>query len=465
MFCFLHDIGHAQLQRICSHVDENLDSIKPRGHGNKAKLPHNTTEFQEIEHIRDFILNTGRVRGMPLPGRLPGLRETEAYYLPADETQIEVYKQYKVAAEGENRTPVKYSTFRNFWHDLVPDVKILTPSTDLCDVCQENSKKLAYSGHLSEEEKRERLEDSLVHLNAAKVEREYYNRQVMSARDGNRKSHISFDYAQQIHYPYNCQKVGSAFFKTPRKCGIFGICEESPEDKQVNYLIDEADMVGKGSNVVVSMIHHYLSKHWKPAPVLLLHADNCVGQNKNNTVIQYLMWHLLTSETERIEISFMVSGHTKFAPDRHFGLIKKKYSRSVVDTMEDVQKMVIESSPGGHNLAQPIRNPRTDEMYVHWYDWTNFLKMSFKSIPSITKYHHFRMDKDNPGQVKCSLTPEGEEDVMKIMTVSMVDSSSSPQALQSEGLSAARQQYLYQHISPLCSSKLAASITCPRPDA
>ena len=158
MFCFLHDIGHAQLQRICSHVDENLDSIKPRGHGNKAKLPHNTTEFQEIEHIRDFILNTGRVRGMPLPGRLPGLRETEAYYLPADETQIEVYKQYKVAAEGENRTPVKYSTFRNFWHDLVPDVKILTPSTDLCDVCQENSKKLAYSGHLSEEEKRERLE-------------------------------------------------------------------------------------------------------------------------------------------------------------------------------------------------------------------------------------------------------------------------------------------------------------------
>ena len=111
MFCFLHDIGHAQLQRICSHVDENLDSIKPRGHGNKAKLPHNTTEFQEIEHIRDFILNTGRVRGMPLPGRLPGLRETEAYYLPADETQIEVYKQYKVAAEGENRTPVKYSTY------------------------------------------------------------------------------------------------------------------------------------------------------------------------------------------------------------------------------------------------------------------------------------------------------------------------------------------------------------------
>ena len=188
MFCFLHDIGHAQLQRICSHVDENLDSIKPRGHGNKAKLPHNTTEFQEIEHIRDFILNTGRVRGMPLTGRLPGLRETEAYYLPADETQIEVYKQYKVAAEGENRTPVKYSTFRNFWHDLVPDVKILTPSTDLCDVCQENSKKLAYSGHLSEEEKRERLEDSLVHLNAAKVEREYYNRQVMSARDGNRKT-------------------------------------------------------------------------------------------------------------------------------------------------------------------------------------------------------------------------------------------------------------------------------------
>ena len=226
MFCFIHDIGHGQLQRISSHVDENMDSIKSRGHGNKAKLPHNTTEFPEIEHIRDFILNTGRVRGMPLPGRLPGLRETEAYYLSADETQTEVHKQYKEAAERENRIPVKSSTFHSFWHDLVPNVKILSPSTDLCDVCQENSKKLVYSGHLSEEEKRERHEDSLAHLNAAKVEREYYNRQIISARDGPRESHISFDYAQQIHYPYNCQQVGSTFFKTPRKCGIFGICEE-----------------------------------------------------------------------------------------------------------------------------------------------------------------------------------------------------------------------------------------------
>ena len=221
-----------------------------KGKGGGGNVP-------EIEHIRDFILNTGRVRGMPLPGRLPGLRETEAYYLSADETQTEVYKQYKEAAERENRIPVKSSTFHSFWHDLVPNVKILSPSTDLCDVCQENSKKLVYSGHLSEEEKRERLEDSLAHLNAAKVEREYYNRQIISARDGPRESHISFDYAQQIHYPYNCQQVGSAFFKTPRKCGIFGTCEESPEDKQVNYLIDEAVMVGKGSNVVVMRAAHF----------------------------------------------------------------------------------------------------------------------------------------------------------------------------------------------------------------
>ena len=54
----------------------------------------------------------------------------------------------------------------------------------------------------------------------------------------------------------------------------------------MNYLIDEAVDVGKGANAVISMLHHFFSTHSLGEEHVHLHADNCVGQNKNNAVIQ-----------------------------------------------------------------------------------------------------------------------------------------------------------------------------------
>ena len=74
------------------------------------------------------------------------------------------------------------------------------------------------------------------------------------------KMHYSFDFAQQIHYPSNPLQPGPIFFKTPRKCGIFGVCCEALSS-QVNYLIDESVQAGKGSNCVVSLLHHFLENY------------------------------------------------------------------------------------------------------------------------------------------------------------------------------------------------------------
>ena len=60
-------------------------------------------------------------------------------------------------------------------------------------------------------------------------------------------------------------------------------CESIP--RQINYLIDEAVDVGKGANTVVSMLHHFFETHGLGEQHVHLHADNCVGQNKNDTMI------------------------------------------------------------------------------------------------------------------------------------------------------------------------------------
>ena len=70
------------------------------------------------------------------------------------------------------------------------------------------------------------------------------------------------------------------YFKTPHKCGIFGVmCEGVP--RQVNYLIYEAATVGRGANATISYVHHFFSRHGLGETDVHLHADNCVGQKKN----------------------------------------------------------------------------------------------------------------------------------------------------------------------------------------
>ena len=72
--------------------------------------------------------------------------------------------------------------------------------------------------------------------------------------------HYSFDFAKQIHYPADPLQPGPIYFKTPRKCGIFGVhCEKLK--KQMNYLIDEACAAGKGADCVVSLLHNFLENY------------------------------------------------------------------------------------------------------------------------------------------------------------------------------------------------------------
>lgn len=96
--------------------------------------------------------------------------------------------------------------------------------------------------------------------------------------------------------PYN-------YFKTPPKCGIFGIlCKGA--GRQVNYLIDEASTVGKGANSTISYVHHYLETHGLGETDAYLHADNCNRQNKNY-FLWYLAWRIINKQTASLNQLFL----------------------------------------------------------------------------------------------------------------------------------------------------------------
>ena len=466
-FLFIHAIGSRRLKNLISHYDENGLSI--RMHGNAKKRRHNQTETEEVEKIKGFIEQFADNHAMPLPGRMPTHKDYRVMLLPSDMSKSAVYRFYVRACESEHVHCVCRRTFENIWKELCPYIAAMKPATDLCHTCQQNANLLMKSVNVPEELKSQRLQEAQKHLHLARLQRHHYNEQCALAKENLASNslsvmHYSFDYAQQVHYPFNAQQPGPIFFKTPRKCGIFGVsCEAT--SSQMNYLIDEADGIGKGANATISLIHHYLQSHGLKERHLLLHADNCVGQNKNNMLIQYLVWRTLAGLNDTVELSFMLVGHTKFAPDRFFGLFKRLYRWSQVDTITDIVRVVKESSPSGKNLSQLTVSP-TGSREVHWIDWLTFFQSFFKPIPNITSYHHFKMSKADPGIVTVKEYANSPEIDVRVFKKDIIPSSfrgQQPTKIVPTGLDSKRQWYLYDEIRPFCSNNLAKDMTCPKP--
>ncbi|MED6243846.1 hypothetical protein ATANTOWER_028284 [Ataeniobius toweri] len=124
--------------------------------------------------------------------------------------------------------------------------------------------------------------------------------------------HYSIDFAQQMHFPSNPLQPGPVYFLTPRKCGLFGVSCEGLQ-KQLNFLIDEGMSSGKGSNAVISYMHHFFTHFGVGETDVDLHCDNCTGQNQNNFMLWYGAWRVAHKLPSTLNIHFLIAGHTKFA--------------------------------------------------------------------------------------------------------------------------------------------------------
>ena len=273
------------------------------------------------------------------------------------------------------------------------------------------------------------------------------------------KAHYSFDYAQQVHFPADPMQPGPIYFVTTRKCSVFGVCCESIP-RQINFLTGECGEIGKGANTVISKLHFFFDNHGLGETEVYLHADNCAGQNKNNCMVQYLMWRTLTGRHTSINYSFLVVGHTKFAPDWSFGLFKRLYRRTKVNTIADIASVVDNSAQC--NTSQ-VTCDEKGSIIAASYDWSTYLAPHFKRILNIKKYHHFRLSSETPGIVYLKLNADSNEEEVEILKNSWEPlPHDMPSRLQPKGLSDERQWYLFDQVRQFCSEDWK-DLVCPRP--
>ena len=194
---------------------------------------------------------------------------------------------------------------------------------------------------------------------------------------------------------------------------------------------------------------------------VFLHCDNCAGQNKNNCMMQYLLWKVITHRHTSITISFLVTGHTKFSPDWCFGLFKRLFRRTKVSCISDIASVAEKSAVC--NTAQIVCSEDGNPQ-VMTYDWSSYLIPHFKRITGIKQYHHFRFSSSHPNQVFLKEHVDTEEIALVINKNNWrPDPTQLPDVLQPRGLSIERQWYLFETIRPFCEVE-SRNIACPEPE-
>lgn len=110
--------------------------------------------------------------------------------------------------------------------------------------------------------------------------------------------------------------------------------------------------------------------------------------------------------------SFMLVGHTKFAPDWCFGLLKQRYRKTYVSSLQDIVDIVNKSADV--NTAQLV-GTQEGEILVQTYSWSTFLGSYFRRIPNITSYHHFTLSSTYPGSVSLKLYSDSDSSMFEMV--------------------------------------------------
>lgn len=342
LFLAANAIKIKRFKRLLKHF--KVHGMEPPVHKNFKRTPKNTHTKEDTENVVLFIRKYAEESALFMPGRLAN-HKTIVKLLPSSDSKMSLFRKYKQACVEASKKFVGSSAFRSIWNIFCPDVVIMKPRSDLCEFCQKSMTTFTKLRGCSEADKAEFIKKCQDHLNVVNIERTGYKTLIKDTVDNfnidlvefdenglakpnsyDGKIHYSFDFAQQVHIPFDSQQPGPIYFLTPYKIGIFGIMNDTVKT-QHNFLIPEAIQISKGANAIVSFLHYYLENHSFGEKHLTLHADNCVSQNKNNILMGYLTWRVLKGLNDSITLSFLPVGHTKFGCDWAFGLFKKNLER------------------------------------------------------------------------------------------------------------------------------------------
>nr|CAG8608898.1 12038_t:CDS:2 [Entrophospora candida] len=152
-FMGIYGIGKRRWKNIRSHYNDF--DIQPRTHSLMGKVSNRAISFDGVlQIIRKFKKDTKPI-----------------IFFPADENHTTVFKYFIDAVEENSEICISNKTFQKIWHTYLPEIKFLTPRSDLCHTCKEHRFNANYWMLGEKEVKVKKWND---HITWAMKECEYY---------------------------------------------------------------------------------------------------------------------------------------------------------------------------------------------------------------------------------------------------------------------------------------------------
>lgn len=357
VFLQIHGVSRDRVARLNSLLLRNQTPVDMRGKNRSGNAIDGNICVLLHEHISKFEV-----------------REThygakKKLYLDAE---LNIYKMFEMFQmdHPELREKVKYSFYYRYFKENF-SLSFGRPQVDVCSEC-ENFKSKLRDPCLSDNVKRSVVAEQIIHKRRAN---KFYKKQKEMIQNADENTVVlSFDYMQNLPLPKI--PVQEVFYMRQLWLNVF--CVHNMKTKKAKMYIYHEGEANKSPEEVCSMILHYLktevasgTKH------LVLFSDGTSGQNKNHSMVRFLMNLCDRGIFETVRHYFPVRGHSFLPCDRDFGCIKRVVRRvDRVYTPNQYAEMILKSSKSGRFTVHQVTH---DMIYALNTWWPHFYKKTVKS--------------------------------------------------------------------------------------
>lgn len=293
---------------------------------------------------------------------------------------------------------VKYDFYRKYYNENY-GYRFGRLQIDVCSMCEELETKIK-SPALNDTAKRVAVAEKMVHVHRA---RKFYSKQREVSEMCKEKEDVGclvFDYMQNLPLP----KIPVQEMFYLRKLWLYVFCIHDVKTGSANFYTYPEGVAKRGPDEVCSLLWLKIQDMSPTIKTLHIFSDACGGQNRNNTLVRFLLALVSLGRFDTIHQYFPVRGHSFLQCDRNFGTAKRKIRKlDRIYTPDEYCELIRTARESGYSVRKVTSEQILD--YKAW--WPKLFKKSAKSVDKrsqfcISKYRHLQYSSTTMGSVTAS---------------------------------------------------------------
>lgn len=391
VFMKMYGISRKRLERICQLLLRNTTPKDKRGQNRSGNAVPGNVCVRIHEQISKYEVKVTHYGGK------------EKKYLDARLSITKMHDMF-INENPDLKDTVKYNFYYTYFLENF-GYSFGRPQVDVCSMCESLKAKLR-DQNLNDNAKRAAAAELMIHKRRAS--KFYSTMKEMSKNQDEDTAAVCFDFMQNLPLPNI--PVQEIFYMRQLWVNVFCI-HDLKSNKSKMYMYHEGEG-NKSPDEVCSFLLNYINTE-VPNTVknLTLFSDGPSGQNKNHTVVRFLMNLCDRGRFDTITHNFPVRGHSFSPCDRDFGAIKriiKKIDRIYIP--EEYIELVLRASKTNRFTVHKV----THNDLISFKKWwpqsykkvTNSDETSGRGVPKeqkeifkISQYRQFCYNKNTCGKV------------------------------------------------------------------